>query len=65
MFLFDNELFERREEMLEYALRNGIVSGRMVFFELEGLAPEDVVQIVMDYADVPYLCDCLLDYEQI
>ena len=64
MFLFKKEMFESQADMLEYALKNQTVTNREVFHELEDIKPEDIVQIVMDYSDMAYICESLLTYER-
>lgn len=60
---FEGELYESYEEMLLAALRDRVIKPKNVFEEMEDMEPEDIVQVVMDYGEPEYICDCNLDYE--
>lgn len=65
MLRLNKELYENYPDMLLAALKDGILSPKDVFAEMVDMSPEDVVQIVMDYGNPSYICDCNLDYEEV
>lgn len=65
MLKLDKELYENYPDMLLAALKDGTLSPKDVFDEMKDMKPEDIVQIVMDYGDPSYICDCNLDYEEV
>ena len=65
MLQLNKELYENYPDMLLAALKDGILSPKDVFAEMVDMSPEDVVQIVMDYGNPSYICDCNLDYEEV
>ncbi|MBU5449075.1 hypothetical protein [Acetivibrio sp. MSJd-27] len=64
MFLLENEMFERKEDMLLYALEEGILKEMDVLEELQGMIPEDMVQLVMDYGNMDEICASLLEFDE-
>lgn len=64
MFLLENEMFERKEDMLLYALEEGILKEIDVLEELQGMIPEDMVQLVMDYGNMDEICASLLEFDE-
>ncbi len=64
MFLLQKELFEQKADMLLYALEEGIVKDTEVLTQMQGLLPEDTVQMVLDYGDIDEICEALLAFEE-
>ena len=64
MFLLENEMFERKEDMLLYALEEGVLKELDVLTQMQGMLPEDTVQLVMDYGNVDEVCAALLEFDE-
>lgn len=64
MLILKNELFEQKADMLLYALEEGILKEIEVLEEMQGLLPEEVVQLVLDYGDMDEICAALLDFDE-
>ncbi len=64
MFVLQEELFEQKADMLLYALEEGIIKDIDVFTEMQGLLPEETVQMVLDYGNIDEICEALLAFEE-
>ncbi len=64
MFVLKEELFERKADMLLYALEEGLVKEKDVFSEMQGMMPEEIVQMVLDYGNIHEICEALLAFEE-
>lgn len=64
MYILNREPFLRQADMLQYALEEGLIKDTDVFSELQGLSPEETVQIVMDFGDMNEVCSALLAFDE-
>lgn len=65
MLVFGNEFFEDKGDMLLFALEEGIVKDTDIFDQMRGMAPDDVLQLALDYGNIDEICASLLEFDEI
>lgn len=64
-YILDDEIFENKADMLEFAMKYKKVTSSEVFAEFDGVSVNDTVQAALDCKQIDRVCSSLLDYEEV